>query len=105
MNTTMLTRTRVCNVYSGNRKDMCGLRFPAATLGENRDTRTNDAVQIADVCVMGVTFRSPCSLIPGKVHYLSAKAHDDGSALVSAVRVVSCRVRADGDFDVSAEFF
>jgi hypothetical protein len=100
----MLTRTRVCNVFSGNRKDMRGLRFPLATLGETRETRGDDAVHIADVCVMGVTFRSPVSLSPGKVHHLAAKAQD-GSSLVSTLRVVSCKLRADGEFDVSAEFF
>ena len=104
MNTTMLTRSRVCNVFSGNRKDMRGLRFPNATLGESREARGDDCVQIADVCVMGVTFRSPVSLTPGLVHHLAAKAQD-GSTLVSALRVVSCKLRADGDFDVSAEFF
>ena len=104
MNTTMLTRTRVCNVFSGNRKDMRGLRFPNAFLGESKETRSDDAIHIADVCVMGVTFRSPVSLTPGVVHHMSAKAQD-GSALVSTLRVVSCKLRADGEFDVSAEFF
>ena len=104
MNTTMLTRTRVCNVFSGNRKDMRGLRFPTAFLGESKETRSDDAIHIADVCVMGVTFRSPVSLTPGLVHHLAAKAQD-GSALVSTLRVVSCKLRADGEFDVSAEFF
>jgi hypothetical protein len=100
----MLTRTRVCNVFSGNRKDMRGLRFPNAFLGESKETRSDDAIHIADVCVMGVTFRSTVPLTPGKVHYMSAKGQDSTS-LVSPLRVVSCRVRADGEFDVAAEFF
>jgi hypothetical protein len=101
----MLTKPRVCNVYSGNRKDIRGLRFPEATLGDSREARSDQLIAIADVCVIGVTFRSPEALIPGKVHHLSAKAHEDGSSLVSTLRIVSCRLRADGDFDVSAEFF
>jgi hypothetical protein len=105
MNTSMLTKPRVCNVYSGNRKDIRGLRFPEAVLADSRDARGDEQTHIADVCVMGVTFRSPVALTPGKVQHLSAKAHEDGSSLVSTLRIVSCRLRADGEFDVSAEFF
>jgi hypothetical protein len=104
MHTTMLSKPRVCNVFAGNRKDIRGLRFPEATLADNKDTQRNEATPIEDVCVMGVTFRSPTPLTPGKVHYLSAKGQDSTS-LVSPLRIVSCRVRADGEFDVAAEFF
>ena len=104
MQTTMLSKPRVCNVYTGNHKDIRGLRFPEATLADHKDASRQDATEIADVCVMGVYFRSPVALSPGKVHYLSAKGAES-SSLVSPVRVVSCRIRADGEFDVNAEFF
>ena len=104
MHTTMLSKPRVCNVYSGNRKDIRGLRFQDATLADNKDVARNESLAIADVCVMGVTFRSPVPLTPGKVHHMSAKGQDSTS-LVSPLRIVSCKVRADGDFDVAAEFF
>ena len=106
MHTTMLTKPRVHNVFAGNKKDIRGLRFPEATLAADKDARHDDEViDIADVALMGVTFRSPVPLSPGRVHYLSAKSHADASSLTSALRIVSCRLRADGAFDVSGEFF
>ena len=104
MHTTMLSKPRVCNVFSGNHKDIRGLRFPEATLADQKDANRNEAIEVADVCVMGVSFRSPIALTPGKVHYLSAKGIES-SSLVSPLRIVSCRLRGDGEFDVSAEFF
>lgn len=107
MNTTMLTKPRVHNVFAGNRKDIRGLRFPEATLAADKDTprHDDDVIDIADVALMGVTFRSPAPLSPGRVHYLSAKSSADSSSLTSALRIVSCKLRADGMFDVSGEFF
>jgi len=55
--------------------------------------------------LIGVSFRSPVPLSPGRVHYLSAKSHADSSSLTSALRIVSCKLRADGMFDVGGEFF
>ena len=107
MNTTMLTKPRVHNVYAGNKKDIRGLRFPEATLAETKEARHggDEVIDIADVALVGVSFRSPVALSPGRVHYLSAKSHVDSSSLTSALRIVSCRLRADGEFDVSGEFF
>jgi hypothetical protein len=104
MNTTMLTRPRVHNVYSGNRKDIRGLEFPDATLCEAKDAPRDGHLDIADVALKGVSFRSPRPLSPGKVQYLSAKGANS-STLSSTLRIVSCKLRGDGDFDVSAEFF
>ena len=104
MHTTMLSKPRVCNVFAGNRKDIRGLRFQDATLADAKDTARNESLVISDVCVMGVTFLSTVPLTPGKVHYMSAKGQDSTS-LVSPLRIVSCKVRADGEFDVAAEFF
>ncbi len=103
MNTTMLTRPRVCAVFNGNRKDMPGLVFPEATLCDPNESRDTE-IDIAAVTLKGVNFRSPVALQPGKVHHLSAKS-GGSSSLASTLRVVSCRVRVDGEFDVSAEFF
>ena len=103
MNTTMLTRPRVCTVFNGNRKDMPGLVFPEASLCDPDEPRDSE-IDIAAVTLKGVNFRSPVPLSPGKVHHLSAKGANS-SSLASALRIVSCRLRPDGDFDVSAEFF
>ena len=107
MYTTMLTKPRVHNVFAGNKKDIRGLRFPEATLAESKDaTRHNEEViDIGDVALMGVSFRSPVPLSPGRVHYLAAKSSAESSSLTSALRIVACRLRADGDFDVNGEFF
>jgi hypothetical protein len=103
MHTTMLTRPRVHNVFNGNRKDMRGLEFPDATLCPEKDAREGQ-LDIADVALKGVSFRSPVPLSPGKVQYLSAKGAN-ASSLSSTLRIVSCKLRGDGEFDVSAEFF
>ena len=103
MHTSMLTKTRNHSVFSGNRKDMRGLAFPEATLGDSKEEK-GDLLAIADVTLKGVNFRSGVALTPGKVHYLSAKG-PNASSLASPLRIVSCKLRADGDFDVSAEFF
>jgi hypothetical protein len=76
----MLTKPRVHNVFAGNKKDIRGLRFPEATLAETKDaTRHNeDVIDIADVALMGVSFRSPVPLSPGRVHYLRLESHIPG---------------------------
>ena len=103
MHTTMLTKARNHNVFSGNRKDMRGLEFPDASLSDAKEG-AGDVLAIADVMLTGVKFRSAIPLSPGKVHYLNAKG-PNASSLASALRIVSCRLRADGEFDVGAEFF
>ena len=103
MHTTMLTKARNHSVFSGNRKDMRGLEFPDATLCDSKEEHA-DMLAIAGVTLTGVKFRSVVPLSPGKVHYLNAKG-PNASSLASALRIVSCKLRADGEFDVSAEFF
>jgi hypothetical protein len=103
MHTTMLTKVRNHSVFSGNRKDMRGLAFPEATLSDSKEEK-GDLLPIADVTLKGVNFRSGVPLSPGKVHFLAAKG-PNASSLASALRIVSCKLRADGEFDVSAEFF
>ena len=103
MHTSMLSKARNHSVFSGNRKDMRGLEFPDATLSEAAEAK-GEQLRIADVTLKGVSFRSPIALNPGKVHYLSAKG-PSASTLASSLRIVSCKLRADGEFDVSAEFF
>ena len=49
MHTTMLSKPRVCNVFSGNHKDIRGLRFPEATLADQKDANRNEAIEVADV--------------------------------------------------------
>ncbi len=103
MHTTMLSKPRAHSVFSGNRKDMRGLEFPDATLADGAEA-AGEQLRIADVTLKGVSFRSPVALNPGKVHYLTAKG-PNASSLSSVLRIVSCKLRADGEFDVSAEFF
>ena len=103
MHTSMLSKARNHSVFSGNRKDMRGLAFPDATLSDAADGK-GETIPIADVTLKGVNFRSGVALNPGKVHHLAAKG-PNASSLASALRIVSCKLRADGEFDVSAEFF
>ncbi|GEM_PF-3161557 len=58
---------------------------------------------VSHVALQGVAFRTAKPLRPGTVMHLRTKS--DSAALHSKIRVVSCRLRADGAFDIKAEFF
>lgn len=62
-----------------------------------------NAMTVSHVHLQGVAFRSPKPLQPGSVRYL--RTDDKGHTLHSKIRIVSCRLRADGAFDIKAEFF
>src|SRR5688500_3393709 len=92
MHTTMLTKVRSHNVFSGTRQDMRGVQVPDATLSDSRDDHA-DMLAIAGATLTGVKFRSAVPLTPGKMHYLSAKG-PSASSLASPLRIVSCKLRA-----------
>ena len=58
----------------------------------------------ADLVLTGLRFLSPVPLRPGTVRFLRTTGSDDAK-LSSTVRVVSTKVRPDGQFDVTAEFY
>lgn len=58
---------------------------------------------VSHVALQGVAFRSSKAFRPGTTMYLQTDA--SRAALVSKIRIVSCRLRADGQFDIKAEFF
>ena len=58
---------------------------------------------VSHVAIQGVAFRSPKAFRPGTTMLLQTDA--SRAALVSKIRIVSCRLRSDGQFDMKAEFF
>lgn len=106
MQTTKLSKPRAVAVYSGRE------RGAAATMPESefsdgvlRDTFNGVTRELAvsEVALRGVCFRTDKPLSPGTIKHLTARG--EGSSLASALRVVSCRPRGDGKYDVTAEFF
>lgn len=72
--------------------------------GKLSDTPAHEkALMVNHVHLQGVAFRSPKPFQPGTVKYLHTD--DTGHTLHSKIRIVSCRLRADGAFDIKAEFF
>lgn len=58
---------------------------------------------VSHVALQGVGFRSSKALPPGTIKYLRTDGAE--ASLHSKIRIVSCRLRADGAFDIKAEFF
>jgi hypothetical protein len=63
----------------------------------------NQELEIFNVQLQGVGFRSTVPLQPGAIKHLRTTSGD--ARLTSKVRIISCRLRGDGFFDVTAEFF
>jgi hypothetical protein len=63
-----------------------------------------EVLKVNELVLTGLRFLSPVPLRPGSVRFLRTTGSDDAK-LSSAVRVVSTRVRSDGMFDVTAEFY
>jgi hypothetical protein len=82
------------------------LRGSFLTQGVLTEVGVDDGEQlkIADLVMTGLRFLSPVPLRPGTVRQLKTTGGDDAK-LSSAIRVVSTRVRPDGQFDVTAEFY
>lgn len=68
-------------------------------------TREGDdkPLTVSHVAIQGVSFRTTKAFRPGTTMFLQTDA--SRAALVSKVRIVSCRLRSDGQFDIKAEFF
>jgi hypothetical protein len=90
---------------TNRRTSLKGSFLTHATLSEvGVETDTKDQLKISDLVLTGMRFLSPVALRPGTVRQLRTTGGDDAK-LYSAIRVVSTRVRPDGQFDVSAEFY
>jgi hypothetical protein len=63
-----------------------------------------EVLKVNELVLTGLRFLSPVPLRPGTVRFLRTTGSDDAK-LSSAVRVVSTKVRPDGQFDVTAEFY
>jgi hypothetical protein len=63
-----------------------------------------EVLKVNELVLTGLRFLSPVPLRPGTVRFLRTTGSDDAK-LSSAIRVVSARVRPDGQFDVTAEFY
>lgn len=80
-----------------------GLRSALLSEGSVADPIGGEELDVSHVVLHGVSFRSTPPLPPGSVLLLRAGGTD--ARLCSSIRVVSCRLRADGTHDVKAEFF
>jgi len=95
-NTHMLTSNR--------RTSLRGSFLTQGVLSEVGQEVDDGSLRITDLVLTGVRFLSPVPLRPGTVKQLRTTGGDDAK-LSSAIRVVSTRVRSDGQFDVTAEFY
>ena len=64
----------------------------------------NHQLKVNDLLLTGLRFLSPMPLKPGTILQLRTTGSDDAK-LASAIRIVSTKVRPDGQFDVTAEFY
>lgn len=64
----------------------------------------NHTIKASDLVLTGLRFLSPIPLKPGTLLQLRTTGSDDAK-LSSAIRIVSTKVRHDGQFDVTAEFY
>jgi hypothetical protein len=69
---------------------------------ENKPAESEE-MQIFNVQLQGIGFRSTVPLQPGTLKNLRTNSGD--ARLTSKVRIISCRLRGDGFFDITAEFF
>jgi hypothetical protein len=67
---------------------------------------TNEAntVKVSDLVLTGLHFLSPVALRPGTLRQLKTTGSEEAK-LSSTIRIVSCKVRPDGQFDLTAEFY
>ncbi|MGF1634088.1 MAG: hypothetical protein ACFCVE_09595 [Phycisphaerae bacterium] len=61
-------------------------------------------LKVRHVVLQGVSFRSPTPLKPGDYRFLKTGTGGDAK-LASGIRIVSCRLRSDGEFDIGAQFY
>ena len=73
------------------------------TLSEGPD-HPGSELAINNMVLHLVSFRSPSPLRPGTIRHLRSSGSGEAK-LDSQIRVVSCKLRHTGDFDITAEFF
>src|SRR5690606_41593345 len=77
--------------------------FRQDLLAEGTLSEGNDRQPVTHVALQGVSFPSTRAMHPGGIKNL--KTANRQATLESKIRIVSCRLRSDGLFDVKAEFF
>jgi hypothetical protein len=74
-----------------------------SALASKAACENENQMEVFNVQLQGVGFRSTISLQPGTIRHLRTSSGE--AKLTSKVRIISCRLRADGFFDITAEFF
>lgn len=72
-------------------------------LYEHEADSAEAVMPVSKVALMGVQFRSQQVLHPGTVRQM--RIGDRPHRLMSSIRIISCRPRTDGSYDVKGEFF
>ena len=94
------------NLLTSNRRtSLRGSFLTQAVLFEaSKSGDAKNELKVTDLVLTGMRFLSPVPLKPGTVRQLRTTGADDAK-LASSIRVVSTKVRPDGLFDVTAEFY
>ena len=94
------------NLLTSNRRtSLRGSFLTQAVLFEaSKSGDAKNELKVTDLVLTGLRFLSPVPLKPGTVRQLRTTGADDAK-LASSIRVVSTKVRPDGQFDVTAEFY
>jgi hypothetical protein len=94
------------NLLTSNRRtSLRGSFLTQAVLFEaSKSGDSKNELKVSDLVLTGLRFLSPVPLKPGTVRQLRTTGADDAK-LASSIRVVSTKVRPDGQFDVTAEFY
>ncbi len=92
-------------VFAPRKHDAAGcFRNEVVNQGQlGNDENDDKPLMVSHVHLQGITFRAGKPFQPGTVKFL--RTDDSGHHLHSKIRIVSCRLRADGAFDIKAEFF
>jgi hypothetical protein len=69
----------------------------------NPNDPSEPLIAASKVALLGVQFRTTQALLPGTVRHL--RIGERAPRLASEIRIISCRPRSDGYFDIRAEFF
>jgi hypothetical protein len=94
------------NLLTSNRRtSLRGSFLTQAVLFEaSKSGDAKNELKVSDLVLTGLRFLCPVPLKPGTVRQLRTTGADDAK-LASSIRVVSTKVRPDGQFDVTAEFY
>jgi hypothetical protein len=106
MTVELLQEPRTKNAPAAERRR--STRFPIVTQASLFPANTKDdwgklTVILRDISLNGIGFRSAIALSAGEVYHIDIGAGP--LKLHARLRVVNCRNRKDGMYDVGAEFF